>query len=169
MSDKSDSEASLSLGRETPEKEPLPRGYLEITLNYPRTVSFLKMSSVKQKILYIKIWSHVRATLNHPDVIMRHSDYEFEYCKTGQIHLHGYIPVYTEKYFIEGIISDVVKRYLEGLPKKHSKFNEKNMYPEFHRYKSPSICVQHDNMSDPVESDRFDRWKKYMIKIKTNN
>lgn len=169
MTDDSENEASLALGRETPEKVPIPKGYLEITLNYPRTVSFLKMNSMRQKVLYIKIWSHIRATLNQYSIIFRHCDYEFEYCKTGQIHLHGYIPVYEDKYFIEGIISDVVKRYLEGLPRKYSKFNEKNMYPELHRYKCPSICVQHDNLSDPIESDRFERWKQYMIKIKTNN
>lgn len=157
------------LGSLAQPKMPAPFGYLEVTLNYPRTASFLKMCSVKQKILYSKIWHHVRSFQVQPGMVFVDDDYEFEYCKSGQIHLHGYLPIYKKEYFIEGILSDVAKLYLEGLPKKYNKFNDVHMFPDLHRYRCPSICLQHDNMSIPTEVERFERWKSYMTKVKSNN
>lgn len=152
-------------------EEILPVGYLEITLNYPRTATFLKMNSAKQRMLYIKIWMILRGSVDFPLAGMEHahSDFQFEYCKSGQVHLHGYLPIYKKKYFIEGIISDLVKLYLEGMPKRYSKFSESFMFPELHRYRSPSICVQHDNLQLNGEVERMERWKTYITKCKTNN
>lgn len=158
-----EAELKLNFGGDTLGRSPQKiGGYLEITLNYPRTASFLRMDSVEQKNLYRKIWSSIRTVCvgfgDHTD------DYTFEYCRSGQIHLHGYLPVY-DKYFIEGIISDVVKKFLNGLPKKYNKFNENNMFDNFHRYRCPSILVQHDNLNDVNETKRFHKWKLYMYKM----
>ncbi len=130
-------------------------GYLEITLNYPRTALFLKKNSTQQKALYSKIWHYIKNACGIPD----ESPFVFEYCSTGQVHLHGYISLHG-KYFIMGAISDIVKSILNSLPKKYCMFKEGSMYVDYERYRCPSCCVQH--------RDNIDKWLTYMNKCDYN-
>lgn len=133
-------------------------GFIQVTLNHPRTKTFLNMSSHQQKELYAKIFRVLKNTIT----IDPHSDYTFEYCKSGQVHLHGFIQIPDEKrVFVLGAISDVAKKYLSLLPGSHSNFNERNMYGKFLRYRSPSICLQY-----AMENNS---WLEYMNKAQINH
>jgi len=134
------------LGRTRQNFESIPKkipvhSYLEITLNHPQTKSFLKMNSTKQKSLYHNIWNCMKNEFSLDPM----NNFVYEYTKTGQVHLHGYIKLPMGNFFIAGAISDIVKRYLNLLPKKYSLFDSKNYYPEYERYRCPSICVQYTN------------------------
>lgn len=130
-------------------------GCIEITLNYPRTSGFVKMVSRKQKQMYLKIWDVIKCACGIP----LESKCVFEYCKSGHVHLHGYLIPSVENYYVLGYIADIVKTYVNMLPKKYSIYNDKCMFSEFLRYRSPSICVQY-NKSDV----RFNEWLNYLNK-----
>lgn len=136
--------------------EAVPKyGCLEITLNYPRTSAFVAKPSLKQKELYIRIWNIIKCACGIP----LYSNITFEYCKSGHIHLHGYIIPSISTYYIIGYISDIVKAYLSLLPKKYQRYVDTHMYSEFNRYRGPSICVQYNN-----DVERFKTWEAYMRK-----
>lgn len=170
IDDESDSETGVSMSRKlTPlkqhsktvttesklvklDKKELTESYLEITLNHPQTKRFLAMNSTKQKALYCSIWNCIKNEFQLDGT----SAYIYEYTKLGQVHLHGYIKLPPGNFFIAGAISDIVKRYLNLLPKKYSLYNSNNYYPEYDRYRCPSICVQYTN--------DISAWKDYMAK-----
>jgi len=130
-------------------------GYLAITLNHPQTKLFLSMTSDKQKQLYGKIWNCIRVTFG---MHCEHK-YVYEFTQKGQVHLHGYVKMPSVNYYIAGAISDIVKKYLQLLPKRFSMFNTQHYYPEYERYRCPSICVQH--FTDITE------WAMYMNKAQS--
>lgn len=138
--------------------------YLEITMNLPRTPTFLKADSDKQKALYTTIFNK---TFNCIPMVKlaKHKEFIFEYCKSGQIHLHGYITLNDDvKYNAHGLISDLTKRYLECQPKKYSKFSENKMYTfdngDTVCYKTDSLKLSWKNNQD----SRFDEWLNYIQK-----
>lgn len=132
-----------------------PHGVFEITLNYPRTASFIKKLSGEQQRMYIKMWDILKCSCGMPMA----SGVKFEYCKSGHVHLHGYLIPSMTTYYIIGYISDLVKSYLRMLPKKYQQYNEKCMFSGYYRYRSPSICVQYND--DP---ERFKTWYNYIHK-----
>lgn len=136
-------------------------GFFEITLNYPRTATFIKMLSTKQKILYAKLFRTITHCISPP----HESKYVYEYCKSGHVHLHGYMIPSIKSYYILGYIADMVKTYVSLLPKKYSKYVDSCMFSKYNRYRSASICIQY---SDKL--DEFNRWLMYMRKtILINN
>jgi len=130
-------------------------GYLLVTLKYPHTQSFLKKQSAAQKMIYKKIWENIK----HPFDIVD-SDIKYEYYASGQIHAHGYIQLDDTKRYVNGTVCDLVKRWLEYLPKKYQKYNEKNYRDDWCRFTCNSICVQYKPIGDPY----FNDWIHYMNK-----
>ncbi len=131
-------------------------GHLEITLNYPRTHSFMNKVSNEQKKMYRILWNSISNIFG----MEKAKGYTYEFCKNGHIHLHGYIAFKEgEKYSPIGAVSDIVKSYLQKLPKKYCAYKDAYMYGDLIRYRSPSICVQYNN-----DIDRLVQWQKYIIK-----
>lgn len=171
-SDETDSGRSSSLGRTTPARAMLEpdreavrhkTGYIGFTLNYPRTVKFLNATSSQQRQMYLKWFHEFKSALNMgPEY-----DYAFEYCKTGQVHMHGYITLYG-KHFINGAVSDITKKILSHLPKSHNKFKESYLHSEYHRYRCPAICVQYYTQDETIEDKSGIRhWKTYIKKTQS--
>lgn len=134
--------------------------HIELTLNYPRTAVFIQLSSEHQKALYKKLYHKVLHTFGLQAIV---SDiYTFEYCKSGHVHLHASI-VYTfgHKFFIRGVIADIVKKYLNELPKKYCKYMDSSMDTKYDKYKCPSICVQYNSVEC---MDRIECWNAYIQK-----
>jgi len=147
----------------------VPTGYLGFTLNYPRTTKFINANSVQQKTLYnnwIMSFKNTLGMQNDTDCVFR-----FEYCKSGQVHAHGYITLYAKDYFINGAVSDFSKAVLSHLPCKHNKFKEGCMYPDMFRYKCPSVCIQHYDADKKDETDKssIEYWKQYIKKDDYNS
>lgn len=129
-----------------------------VTLNYPRTVGFLRASSQVQKELYKKLLHDIK---NFNGMIPYNVEYVFEYCKSGQVHLHALLQYKTTQvYCIGGLISDFVKNYLKNLPKKYSLFKEGCMFYEYQRYRAPQIAVQYKL----TEDEYIEKWRTYMHK-----
>jgi len=155
-------------------KLPIGGGYLFVTINYPRTDKFTRLTSDKQKKLYASIWREVQGTFDPAHV--NFTDYTIELCDSGHCHLHGVIILKDECTFIPlGCVSDVVKRVLTQFPhvKGYDRYNDKSMYIGYCRYKSPGVCVQYKYRDD---TKSFNEWYSYMYKEqsksstgKTNN
>lgn len=152
---------SLSLGREPPTSSDTYDGILQVTINYPRTASFLKMSSQKQKLLYIKIFNILYNAIG-----MNTGDYDivFEACKSGQIHLHGWFTIQHDYRVISVLLSDIVKQFLQCLPKKYSTFKESNIYSQYNRYRSPALCLQYIDLSNDEDIQKQQNFIEYMKK-----
>lgn len=139
-------------------------GYIGFTLNYPRTVKFLNSNSSQQKVLYALWVRHFKNTFGPlPD----NADYKvvFEYCASGQIHCHGYLPL-NGKYFIMGALSDLAKALLSFLPPKYSQFKEGSVYPEFFRIRSAAYCLQYYSNDPTVEGPSgIEYWRRYIQKM----
>lgn len=150
-----------SLGSPTPKSRGTPKCYLGFTLNYPRTVKFLNANSMQQKQLYLKWYKSFVNTFN----IEPESELCFEFCKTGQIHAHGYIAIYIDKYYISGLVSDFTKSVLSHLPPKHNKFKENCLHTEYNRYRCPSIVIQYYTNDEKLEGPSgITHWKQYIKK-----
>lgn len=141
----------------------IPTGFVGITLNYPRTKRFLNANSNAQKHIY-NLW--FRSFKNTFDILDSHEfEFHYEYCKTGQIHLHGFIPIYQKEFFINGLLSDLAKAALQYLPAKYQNFNENCLFPDCFRYRCPSMCLQYYENNDDVEGKAgFKHWKNYIRK-----
>lgn len=136
--------------------------FLAITLNHPRTPKFLQADSRLQKHIYCKLWANMCNVLG---MHMR-KQIVFEHCKTGQIHLHGYIEVPIGA-SIPGAISDVVKAYLNQLPKRHMKFKENCYFSQYDqdRYCDAPICCAYRECILPInDKGSTAYWRKYMQK-----
>lgn len=134
---------------------------IELTLNYPRTPKFLNSNSAKQKKLYLMLYDEIIHTFGKPRLLAH--DYAFELCKSGQVHMHALIYYKMPKeYYPIGVVSDLVKEWLNCLPKKYGSFNENNLHTGFLRYRCPSIVVQYDDPETDME--RIGKWDCYMKK-----
>lgn len=130
----------------------------EVTVNVPLE----GLSVVEQKRVYETVWT---------ELLKKHrvkaQQYFIEYCKSGQMHIHGYIEMYHHKklccfddnYFLEMIARDI---FLQ-LPKKYWKQQKKSTYHAFFRmYKTPAVCI---NMKEILSSN----WLQYMTKTGGEN
>lgn len=134
--------------------------FIEITLNYPRTQTFLNKNSTQQQALYCKLWNRVKNA--RCVTALQEAGHVYEYCKSGQVHMHGYMRLkYDRPHFVFGVISDIVKSYLNCLPKRYQNYSERHLHYEYKRYRCPSICVQYRDIDD---KERIDLWHKYMRK-----
>jgi len=141
-------------------------GFFEVTINLPRTVEFCSSVSNQQKMVYSRLWDGIKSTIS----VSSETDYVFEFCKTGHVHLHGIIKVPPSFKLIPiGGISDIVKRFCISYSNVYKnlrlrdviKYNEKCIYYMDNIYKSPAICVRY--RSDK-EKERMTEWESYMHK-----
>ena len=140
------------------------RYFIELTLNHPRSKLFLSCTSDLQKKMYLKLWHYMikpyKLTMSNYE-----SDYVFESCKSGQLHLHGYVSFdVCDMNLPLVLISDIVKRYLNRMTKRYSEFKEANMFHEWKRYRCPSIVCQLRYSEDDNYEERCSKWKLYMQK-----
>lgn len=128
-----------------------------VTLNHPRTPKFLKATSDIQKKNYIKIFHNIVLKTRYSFLDKIFSDYTIEYNKDGNTHLHGVIKITTEiKGCVAGLIADIVKHYHAMVRKC---YNPKCYYPEYQRYRDPSIVVQYYD-----DDKSFEEYIAYMYK-----
>lgn len=118
-------------------------GYVEVTLQYPRTSSFTNMVSTKQKQIYRRSFNHIKDSI--PMNLVEDYGHVYEYCENGHVHLHGYIQIKGTHCPI-GVVSDVVKTYLNVLPKKYGRYKEGCISYEYLRYRDRPICCQYRNL-----------------------
>lgn len=160
----------LSLGRPTPLSEsttlemytaPAQGGFIEITITHPETISWLKMSSEKQKKKLGLIFRYGISAI--PSIYHASSMCKFEFSRRGQVHCHAYLDISDAlKLYPIGVVSDIAKAILENMPKKYSKFVTANIHGGWCRYKSPQCVVQYRYLS---EEDRIVKWSAYMKKL----
>lgn len=167
-SDSSDSDSSSSssessdpsfLGRRVAQV----KGYILLTLNYPRTVAFNNATSQYQKVMYCKLVDKLPTTMcgSRTTMHLKTIDAVFEHCKSGAIHYHSLIEITCDNAFsIAGLVSDYSKHIHQLLPKKYSNYLERAYIPAFQRYRVPSMCVQYKPFDDPY----IPEWRTYMHK-----
>jgi len=131
----------------------------EITMNYPRTSAFVLATSERQKKIYAELWRKTIAVFD--SLTITKSRYIYEYCKSGHVHLHGYIDIELEKFYPVGGIADLVKTYLNLLPKKYQKYIDSKMSAEWARYRDNNICVQYVEIDN---KQRIHDWETYINK-----
>lgn len=154
MSDESlgySSGCSSALGRTTP--TPDYSNYIEVTLNHPRTPTFVKKLSHQQKRVYEKFYMLIKT---YYISIIEESDYVYEVCKSGIIHMHCWFKFKLDPFIPSIILNDIVKLWFNHMPKKYQVYNEKNYYYKIDRYYSPSIVAQYRT--------NIDKFKEYMKK-----
>ncbi len=141
-------------------------GFFEITLNLPRTEKFNSMLSSRQKDAYAFIWDYIKNVVN----INSRNHYVYEFCKSGHVHLHGYILLDDSvKHIPIGAISDIVKMFVKVYNRVFSSMNKRNILKYSDRsmwymencYKMPSICIHY---RDKHDNERFQEWSNYMQK-----
>ncbi|UOF76860.1 putative replicase [Circoviridae sp.] len=149
-----------SLGRGSPDF-PKVSFHLEVTLNHPRTATFLKMTSDKQKALYKKMYDIIINRYG-PGMCYK-STGAFEYCRSGQVHMHMslFYCLPHKMVNIWGTIADMARLIHSMLPKKYSIFNEKCMDEKYFKYRVPSMCIQFNSLT---EEKRIAEWETYIRK-----
>lgn len=157
----------------TPPPRLIPRVLLEVTINLPRRkkngspTPFALMTSREQRrhyeLLFKKMVHYKMFDSQEDEDMLKNSDYRFEYCQDGNVHLHGYIEYCdTPAHFPVGVICDAVKNFSRHTSKN---YNASYLYPNFNRYKSPIIVVQYfNNDNEEKYEEELNRWIKYMTK-----
>lgn len=138
-------------------------GHIEITINLPRSPEFTELISSKQKELYTLLWDEIKNVIT----LSNQSEIAFEHCKSGHVHLHGYIAIDGDEKLIPiGAVSDVVKRfivvynrYCKPRPRDRQRYNEKSMFYMDCCYKSPAILCRYKN-----DNNRLAEWIDYIYK-----
>lgn len=150
-------EDSNSLGRDT------DKCYcrLELTLNYPRTAAFLRLTAAEQQVLYIGLFDYVKLRLQ-PASLMQNELY-FETSLDGTVHAHGYIDLsLTAGFSVEGLVMGLVRDYFDQLPKRSCLWLARSRYSHnFSTFKSPPILVQYISKTDKI---RTELWAEYCKK-----
>lgn len=134
---------------------------IELTLNYPRTAAFKRMSYEEQKQHYDR-WIHL-ATACYTSRIKKMQIF-YEKCKSGDCHVHLDIHLYTfSEYYPCGLVSDWVRSFLSQLPVRHGikNFSLSNYHCGYRRYRCPPICCQ---IRDIEDEQRALVWETYIRK-----
>lgn len=155
MNNNNDNIAVVRLGSTT------AKFYIELTMNYPRSARFVKMRTAKQHQFYNQILSIVLQSIGPGKLELENKCFEIN--GDGNYHCHALIRCVTAvHHFPIGVVSDMVKTYLELLPKKYSKYSGTAMHPGYVRYRCPSIVCQYRDMTDP----HVDVFRNYIDKYK---
>lgn len=135
----------------------------EVTLNYPATASYKRMSVEQQKRLYFRLYTVLTNTFGIDRFIAEKSSFSFERGRLGKVHLHASMWFRMGRsYYCNGAAEQVVRQYLAELPLKHKSYKDSLMNVEYSRYTSPSVCVQ---FRDPInEARRVLEWETYINK-----
>lgn len=166
-----------NLGRDTPEKReyvqtaksakacaPSNGNAVELTITYPHTAGYLRMTGAKQEILLREIFRLTCAALP----IMYHVETKcfMEYDLHGQKHLHGWLVIDpTYRHYPIGLLSDMAKAALSNYPKKYNKFSDACMHALFTNYRCPQIKLQYRYSDNEEDVKRFIEWKGYCQKL----
>lgn len=162
-----------SLGGTTPDfyvpSNALYKASFGITYNFPRTKYWSFRTSCEQKLILGAVF---RKVCNQVDV-KRVKTYKmiFEFCKDGNVHLHGIINVRANHKgdlpSSVGFVLDYAKifyRVTRSLKLIHQQFNEKRYNSTFCKFTSPPLCIKYLNKDDAIV------YEEYMMKdIKNNN
>lgn len=151
------------LGRSLDNRLNPTKAIIELTLNFPRTAKFKRMSVERQKQLYDGLIYFIMLRLYRIGIACTY-ERTFETCKSGFIHIHAILDLVlpVRVFCPHGLICDIVSAYLYNLPGKHSRYNDKFYRYDLNRFRSPSICCQYRN---PTEVSRIDCWKQYINKF----
>lgn len=85
--------------------------------------------------------------------------YYLEKCKSKKVHLHGFIRLKKENFYIEGVLQEFVKLLISAVDKRYSVNFWENYYSTLCRYRTPTICVQYTD-----EAERIAYWGNYITK-----
>ena len=133
---------------------------LEFTITHPHNVSYLNMTSEQQKRKLARILQIAVSAL--PVMYQDEREISFEFDSHGQIHAHAWQTYLPFKHYPIGVISDVAKAVLSGMPKKYNKFKDNCLNGEWGVYKDAPIKIKYD----PLENNpRVDEWKAYCGKL----
>lgn len=133
--------------------------YIEFTLNYPRTKRFENYIDLEQKRLYFRIFNNLKAYKDIESTIGY--EYFFETCKSGDVHMHGYLHIRSCNHIPIVEVKNFAKMWLHHLPRSHSDYNPRCLFPDYWRYRSPSICVQY---TAGHNTKRIKEWNDYIKK-----
>lgn len=137
--------------------------YIEITLCYPHTKSFINKRQDLQKGMYRKIYSVISSMYKN---IIHTNKFVFENTKQGVIHLHSYWKLHNlpNKFSVAGLLSDIAKVWLSALPAKYNNFLPACIFyfdeDDTVCYRCPSIKI---TMRVNQES-REEEWVNYIMK-----
>lgn len=138
---------------------PKLRCHLEITLTHPQTSGWLKMTSVKQINFYNKVFYAIKNTCGIPLTTEMHTEFH----KNGLVHAHACIQYEMTKGFsVNGMILDMVRAYIEFLPKRYSVIQMGCLKEDKHYYQSAPIKISYFN--DNENPQRLEEWIKYIRK-----
>lgn len=130
---------------------------VEYTINVPRTK--LKNKSRDDQIRYYE--SLVKPMIDYlkeHDVVASEVHYAELCADQKSVHMHGCIFL-KGKFYIEGIIKDMVRSLISLIDKRLQLRWEQNYYHHMMRYRSPMLCIQY---SDQI--DRIKHWEQYIRK-----
>jgi len=137
---------------------------VEVTLNYPRCPGWVNLPTAKQNALYLKRLYEIKSCLG-TDVLKLHS-YGYEVSGDGHMHCHAYFICESDKrHFPLGVVGDIVKCYLNALPKKYQAYKSACMYKVYKRYMGPGVCVQYQGLETDDEKKRSEFWINYIKKF----
>lgn len=136
--------------------------HVEITLNAPRTKAFENLLVKGQKEYYRKRYNIM--LLMFKDYIYE-SNYIFEHCKDGQVHLHAvWLISLSTKGSYAGLVSDISKVWLKTLSPKYSTFTSSKLY---WFDEDQTICYKTASCKISLrinQEARFFDWFEYMCK-----
>lgn len=135
-------------------------GYLEITLNHPNTAFWERQTDDFKRAMYTVLLDRVIENCGIQKYIKEKS-ISYEYGKESKkLHLHALLCMEIDCCFNPyGLVEDAARKWLNCLPKRYSKYDEKYSYKLWPRYCCPSICVQFNK-----EIERKDFWTEYIFK-----
>jgi len=136
---------------------------VELTLNYPRTAAFLRMTYDQQCDHYRDWIDRSLYEYNMKGMITK-MDIFYERCRSGNAHVHLDIWIHHPGRFYKfGFVGDIVKEFLMRLPKRWGikTFAVSDYSCLYDRYRCPAVCCQLCDISD---TRRALQWETYIRK-----
>lgn len=133
---------------------------LEITLNYPRTKPFMRMSTNDQIQLYRNIFDLYRMSTPHKVLAYEQT---YETSADMAMHSHCYIDLEVLYPFsVEGLVTGCLRFLVFQMPKRNHQYLARCHYNyRFECYRTPSVLVQYTPYSDKL---RLLQWQTYIHK-----
>lgn len=136
--------------------------HLEITLNLPRTKSFLNKRQIGQQNEYLCRYNIMLSSIKSSYIS---NEQVFENCKDGTVHLHACVICWINpKLSLSGYVSDLAKIYLATINKKYSNFLPGCMFTfddgNTVTYKCASIKIA----LKKNQEERLKEWSEYIRK-----
>jgi len=131
--------------------------YVAITINPPRTKWWTHRTSTEQGATLKLLLSRISNNLDLKCI--KGFNYTLEYCKDGNIHLHGYISIPRGHVVSHaGLVNDIARVAHRTMPKNAFciPYHEKYYNHELGKYQAPCICIK--------MVDNMERWLSYMYK-----